>query len=124
MASMQKTIILGREPASSSQVVHDCELCIVGAGYAALNALNAAAKYLNKGDRVVVIDRNETWGGQWLGQYDFIRLHQPYFHRQLPVMLRVVSKRGGVMRKELLKTRYSDALDAARLPSGRTSLDV
>lgn len=57
----------------------DCELCIVGAGYAALNALNAAAKYLNKGDRVVVIDRNETWGGQWLGQYDFVRLHQPYF---------------------------------------------
>ncbi len=59
--------------------MRDCELCIVGAGYAALNALNAAAKYLNKGDRVVVIDRNETWGGQWLGQYDFVRLHQPYF---------------------------------------------
>jgi len=56
----------------------DCELCIVGAGYAALNALNAAAKYLNRGDRVVVVDRNETWGGQWLGQYDFVRLHQPY----------------------------------------------
>jgi monoamine oxidase len=32
----------------------DCELCIVGAGYAALNGLNAAAKYLNKGARVVV----------------------------------------------------------------------
>jgi hypothetical protein len=63
---------------SSSERVHDCELCIVGAGYAALNALNAAAKYLNRGDRVVVIDKNETWGGQWLGQYDFVRLHQPY----------------------------------------------
>ncbi len=56
----------------------ECELCIVGAGYAALNGLNAAAKYLKKGDRVVVIDRMETWGGQWVPQYDFVRLHQPY----------------------------------------------
>jgi hypothetical protein len=56
----------------------DCELCIVGAGYAALNGLNAAAKYLRKGDRVVIIDKNSSWGGQWLNQYDFVRLHQPY----------------------------------------------
>jgi muconolactone delta-isomerase len=56
----------------------DCELCIVGAGYAALNALNAAAKYLKRGARVVVIDKRESWGGQWLDQYDFVRLHQPY----------------------------------------------
>lgn len=56
----------------------DCELCIVGAGYAALNALNAAAKYLKKGARVVIVDKSSTWGGQWLHQYDFVRLHQPY----------------------------------------------
>ena len=56
----------------------DCELCIVGAGYAALNGLNAAAKYLEKGARVVVVDQSATWGGQWLHQYDFVRLHQPY----------------------------------------------
>jgi cation diffusion facilitator CzcD-associated flavoprotein CzcO len=56
----------------------ECELCIVGAGYAALNGLNAAAKYLKPGSRVVVIDKNETWGGQWTRQYDFVRLHQPY----------------------------------------------
>jgi hypothetical protein len=55
-----------------------CDLCIVGAGYAGLNALNAAAKYLKPGARVVVIDKRETWGGQWLFQYDFVRLHQPY----------------------------------------------
>jgi hypothetical protein len=79
MSSMREAIIMGKQPAPSSAVVHDCELCIVGAGYAALNALNAAAKYLKKGDRVVVIDRKATWGGQWLGQYDFVRLHQPYF---------------------------------------------
>ncbi len=56
----------------------DCELCIVGAGYAGLNGLNAAAKYLARGDRVVVIDKNDRWGGQWLHQYQFLRLHQPY----------------------------------------------
>ena len=56
----------------------DCDLCIIGAGYAALNGLNAAAKHLTKGARVVVIDKNATWGGQWLHQYDFLRLHQPY----------------------------------------------
>jgi len=65
---------LASEPAS----VLDCDLCIVGAGYAALNALNAAAKYLNKGQRVVIVDKNATWGGQWVHQYDFVRLHQPY----------------------------------------------
>lgn len=64
--------------AASTSTTLDCELCIVGAGYAALNGLNAAAKYLEPGARVVVIDRNATWGGQWLHQYDFVRLHQPY----------------------------------------------
>ncbi|MAQ19038.1 MAG: hypothetical protein CMN30_30095 [Sandaracinus sp.] len=56
----------------------DCALCIVGAGYAGLNALNAAAKYLPAGARVVVLDRNATWGGQWIDQYRFVRLHQPH----------------------------------------------
>lgn len=56
----------------------DCELCIVGGGYAALNGLNAAAKYLARGARVIVIDKRDGWGGQWRDQYDFVRLHQPY----------------------------------------------
>jgi hypothetical protein len=64
------------EPQTDETV--DCELCIVGAGYAALNGLNAASKYLKKGERVVVLDKNDTWGGQWVHQYDFVRLHQPY----------------------------------------------
>lgn len=66
------------ETTGSAQPALDCELCIIGAGYAGLNGLNAAAKYLKKGDRVVVVDENATWGGQWIGQYDFVRLHQPY----------------------------------------------
>jgi hypothetical protein len=67
---------LSTEPSSAD--ILDCELCVVGAGYAALNGLNAAAKYLKQGARVVVIDKNESWGGQWVRQYDFVRLHQPY----------------------------------------------
>jgi len=55
-----------------------CELCIIGAGYAGVNALHAAARYLEPGSRVVVIDPNNRWGGQWVQQYSFVRLHQPY----------------------------------------------
>jgi hypothetical protein len=54
------------------------DLCIVGAGYAAVNALNAASHHLSSGARVAVIARENEWGGQWVGQYDFVRLHQPY----------------------------------------------
>ena len=38
--------------------------------YAGINALNAAAKYLAHGSRVVVVDRNRRWGGQWIDQYE------------------------------------------------------
>ena len=55
-----------------------CELCIIGAGYAGLNALNAAVKYLPKGACVVVVDRGVRWGGQWPDTYGFVRLHQPH----------------------------------------------
>jgi alkylhydroperoxidase family enzyme len=41
-------------------------------------AFNAAAKYLSPGDKVVVIDQGGGWGGQWVDQYHFVRLHQPY----------------------------------------------
>lgn len=40
--------------------------------YAGVNALNAAAKYLARGSRVVVVDRNGKWGGQWVGQYEYV----------------------------------------------------
>ena len=54
------------------------DLCIIGAGYAGVNALNAASKYLPKGARVVVVARQSRWGGQWVEQYDFVRLHQAH----------------------------------------------
>ena len=55
-----------------------CDLCIIGAGYAAVNAFNAAGKHLPKGSRVVVVAQQSCWGGQWVEQYDFVRLHQAY----------------------------------------------
>ncbi|KAL3921069.1 MAG: hypothetical protein SGPRY_005028 [Prymnesium sp.] len=55
-----------------------CDLCVVGAGYAGVNAFNAASKYLTKGARVVVVAEQSRWGGQWVEQYDFVRLHQAY----------------------------------------------
>lgn len=68
----------GRMPQTAPRECLECDLCIVGAGYAGLNALNAAAKYMAPGERVVFVDKNRTWGGQWVGQYDYLRLHQPY----------------------------------------------
>ncbi|EOD14120.1 hypothetical protein EMIHUDRAFT_212130 [Emiliania huxleyi CCMP1516] len=55
-----------------------CDLCIVGAGWEGVNVLNAASKYLPESARVVVIARERTWGGQWVDQYDFVRLHGPH----------------------------------------------
>ena len=55
-----------------------CDLCIIGAGYAGINAFNAACKYLPRGARVVIVDRGREWGGQWVDQYNYVRLHQPY----------------------------------------------
>jgi hypothetical protein len=54
-----------------------CDLCIIGAGYAGINAFNAACKYLPPGARVVIVDRGKEWGGQWVEQYNYVRL-QPY----------------------------------------------
>eukprot|EP01047_Picozoa_sp_COSAG01_P080654 COSAG01_NODE_15765_length_1302_cov_1.221945_2_plen_190_part_00 len=49
-----------------------------GAGYAAINAINAASKYLTPGQRVVVVDRGYRWGGHWPDQYSYVRLHQGF----------------------------------------------
>ena len=55
-----------------------CDLCIVGAGYTGLAALDAASKYLAPGSRVVVVDRGYRWGGHWGDQYAYCALHLPY----------------------------------------------
>jgi len=68
----------GGGPGPGTRMLLNCDLCIVGAGYAGLNAYNAAAKYLPNGARVIVIDRGARWGGQWPETYGFVRLHQPH----------------------------------------------
>jgi len=55
-----------------------CDLCIIGAGAAGLNALFVAAQYLKPDARVVLIDRRDEPGGMWTDVYDFCRLHQPH----------------------------------------------
>jgi len=55
-----------------------CDLCILGAGIAGLNALFVASRYLSRDDRVVVVDRRAGVGGMWLSTYDYVRLHQPH----------------------------------------------
>mmetsp|Transcript_5111 Transcript_5111/g.12008 ORF Transcript_5111/g.12008 Transcript_5111/m.12008 type:complete len:514 (-) Transcript_5111:68-1609(-) len=62
----------------NSPVHEECSLCILGAGYAGINTFNAATKYLPEGARVVIIARERAWGGQFLDQYDYVRLHQGY----------------------------------------------
>ena len=56
----------------------DCDLCILGAGIAGLNALFAASRYLSRDQKVVLVDRRAAAGGMWLSAYDYVRLHQPH----------------------------------------------
>ena len=56
------------------------DLCIVGAGYAGVNALHAAKDYLPKGSKVLIVDLRDGYAGQWRDQYPYVRLHQPYRH--------------------------------------------
>ena len=54
------------------------DLCVVGTGIAALNALVVAGGYLEEGQRVVLIEQRARSGGMWNDAYPFVRLHQPH----------------------------------------------
>ena len=54
------------------------DLCIVGAGYAGLNAAFVASQYLPVTARVLVLDKHQQAGGMWNDAYSYVRLHQPY----------------------------------------------
>jgi len=58
--------------------VEQCDLCVVGAGIAGMNALYAASKYLGPEHRVILVDTNARPGGMWIDTYDYVRLHQPH----------------------------------------------
>jgi len=54
------------------------DLVVVGAGIAGLNALHAAALYLPRTARVLLVDAKDRSGGMWTIAYDYVRLHQPH----------------------------------------------
>jgi Pyridine nucleotide-disulphide oxidoreductase len=58
--------------------VETCDVCIVGAGIAGLNALFAASRYLSRDQKVILIDRRARVGGMWIDVYSYVRLHQPH----------------------------------------------
>ena len=55
-----------------------CDVCIVGAGLAGMNALFVASRYLNGNSRVILVDRRARVGGMWVDTYPYVRLHQPH----------------------------------------------
>jgi pyridine nucleotide-disulfide oxidoreductase len=58
--------------------VESCDVCIVGAGIAGMNALFVASQYLSRDQRVIMIDRRPRVGGMWVDTYPYVRLHQPH----------------------------------------------
>ncbi len=58
--------------------VESCDVCIVGAGLAGLNALFVASRYLSREQKVILVDRRERVGGMWVDTYSYVRLHQPH----------------------------------------------
>jgi cation diffusion facilitator CzcD-associated flavoprotein CzcO len=62
---------------SAPSAVEHCDVCIVGAGIAGLNALFVAGRYLSRDQRVILIDRRQRVGGMWVDTYPYVRLHQP-----------------------------------------------
>ncbi|MEM9452942.1 MAG: hypothetical protein AAGF11_02100 [Myxococcota bacterium] len=63
-----------------TDTVSEAAVVVIGAGYAGISALHAAIGHLGPRQRAVIADMRADWGGQWLEQYDFVRLHQPYRH--------------------------------------------
>lgn len=55
-----------------------CDLCVVGAGIAGLNALFVASRYLRRDQKIVLLDRRDRVGGMWVDTYEYVRLHQPH----------------------------------------------
>jgi hypothetical protein len=57
---------------------NDFALCLVGAGYAGLNAAFVASRHLSSTAHVLILDRHRQAGGMWNDAYSYVRLHQPY----------------------------------------------
>ncbi len=73
MAALEPSTVTERDAA-----VETCDLCIVGAGVAGLNALFVASKYLSRDQKVILVDERPRVGGMWVDTYPYVRLHQPH----------------------------------------------
>lgn len=58
--------------------VQHCDVCIIGAGVAGLNAAFAASRHLTRGQRIILVDARDGVGGMWTDTYPYVRLHQPH----------------------------------------------
>jgi hypothetical protein len=70
--------VSGVSPVEESPREETCDVCIVGAGLAGLNALFVASRYLSRDQKVILVDRRQRVGGMWVDTYPYVRLHQPY----------------------------------------------
>jgi cation diffusion facilitator CzcD-associated flavoprotein CzcO len=73
---MNATDTFGTEGTQSD--VLECDLCILGAGIAGLNALFAASRRLTRDQKIVLVDQRDAPAGMWHEVYDYVRLHQPH----------------------------------------------
>jgi hypothetical protein len=71
-------VTAARSSEATETQVETCDVCIVGAGLAGLNALFAASRHLGPTDRVILVDRRPRAGGMWVDTYPYVRLHQPH----------------------------------------------
>ncbi|WP_332909805.1 FAD-dependent oxidoreductase [Mycobacterium hippophais] len=72
---MTASEVTGPADATSMQ---RCDVCIVGAGVAGLNAAFAASRHMSHDQRIILVDRRERAGGMWVDTYPYVRLHQPH----------------------------------------------
>src|SRR5262245_43381522 len=62
----------------ASESTVECEVCVLGAGIAGLNALFAASRHLSAQDKIVLVDRKAAPAGMWNTTYRYVRLHQAH----------------------------------------------
>jgi hypothetical protein len=65
-------------PDEDAAPVETCDVCVVGAGIAGLNALFVASRHLARDQRAILVDRRARVGGMWVDTYPYVRLHQPH----------------------------------------------
>ena len=99
-----------------------CDLCIVGGGYASMNALDAASTYLPEKSRVVIVGKGSRWGGHWVEEYAFVKLHEERLQRlsaNFAVAADLALLLGGRLKfEEMFMGRLADAIGAVFLGYG------